>query len=135
MFCKGCQRTVHNGFDENNSGKCNPKYRQHGTVASRDIPDPSKIFQQYSTNPTRPIPDKELGRTFLTRFAFLLNPCALTAKLSVLSCRLSSRSWRSVTFVMLSRMMLTVSSIWAWMCAVLLGPPPCAGPALPARGT
>jgi len=42
----------------------------------------------------------------------------------VLSCSWSSLSPRSATFVMLSRMIPTVSSIWAWIAAVLGFPPP-----------
>lgn len=48
---------------------------------------------------------------FLTLLAPRLNPCAETARLSVLSCRLSRRSPRSETLLMLLRMTLTVESI------------------------
>jgi len=54
-----------------------------------------------------------------TRLAPRLNPCADTARLSVLSCSWSSRSPRSATFVMLSLMIPTVSSICCWIAAVL----------------
>lgn len=46
-----------------------------------------------------------------TRFAPLRNPCADTARLSVLSCRESRRAPRSETLLMLSRMIPTVLSI------------------------
>lgn len=48
---------------------------------------------------------------FLTLLAPRLKPCAETARLSVLSCRLSRRSPRSETLLMLLRMTLTVESI------------------------
>lgn len=48
---------------------------------------------------------------FLTLLAPRLNPCAETARLSVLSCRLSRRSPRSETLLILLRMTLTVESI------------------------
>ena len=48
---------------------------------------------------------------FLTRFAPLLNPCAETARLSVLSCNESRRSPLWDTLLMFSRITPTVSSI------------------------
>lgn len=48
---------------------------------------------------------------FLTLLAPRLKPCADVAKLSVLSCKLSRRSPRSETLLMLLRMTLTVESI------------------------
>lgn len=48
---------------------------------------------------------------FLTRLAPRRNPCAETARLSVLSCSESKRSPRSETLLMLSRMIPTVLSI------------------------
>lgn len=92
--------------------------------------------------------------TLRTRFAPRRKPCAETARLSaqrqsvriadgatlhdapVLSCSESRRSPRSATLVMLSRMMPTVSSIWAWMAAVFALPwlGPAAGAPAPLRG-
>lgn len=71
-------------------------------------------------------------RTLRTRFAPRRKPCADTARLSVLSCSWSSRSPLSATFVMLSLIIPTVSSICCWIAAVLELPADGPGAAPPA---
>src|SRR5271168_2300236 len=79
---------------------------------------------------------------FLTLFAPRLNPCALTARLSVFDSSESRRSPRSATLLILSRMMPTyckphteerdtVSSICCWIAAVLGLEGPCSPGAAP----